>query len=73
MMPHLERSLYPWNWADYPAERRGMASPGNVTASKGAGSPPGIPGAIEAPGYTDEITPWLEAFVNARNWIGDRL
>jgi phosphoribosylformylglycinamidine synthase len=40
MMPHLERSLYPHNWADYPAIRK-----------------------------TDRITPWLEAFVNARDWI----
>ena len=41
MMPHLERSLYPHNWADYPADRK------------------------------DEITPWLEAFVNAVKWISD--
>ncbi len=39
IMPHLERSIYPWNWAWYPAERR------------------------------DEISPWIEAFVNARKWI----
>ncbi len=44
MMPHLERSLYPHNWADYPADRK-----------------------------NDEITPWLEAFVNARKWISDAL
>ncbi len=40
MMPHIERSVFPWQWAHYPAERK-----------------------------TDEITPWLEAFVNARKWI----
>ncbi|MTI22850.1 phosphoribosylformylglycinamidine synthase [Fulvivirga sp. RKSG066] len=40
IMPHIERSLYPWNWADYPADRK-----------------------------EDEVTPWLEAFVNAREWI----
>ena len=40
IMPHLERSFYPWQWAHYPAERSG-----------------------------DEITPWMEAFVNAREWI----
>ncbi|MBN1952171.1 MAG: phosphoribosylformylglycinamidine synthase [Bacteroidales bacterium] len=40
MMPHLERAIYPWNWASYPSERKG-----------------------------DEITPWIEAFVNARKWI----
>jgi phosphoribosylformylglycinamidine synthase len=39
MMPHLERSIYPWNWAHYPAERH------------------------------DEVSPWIEAFVNARIWI----
>lgn len=40
MMPHLERSLYPWNWPNYPAERK-----------------------------DDEVSPWLEAFVNAREWV----
>ena len=40
MMPHIERSTFPWNWAYYP-ER----------AEK------------------DEVSPWLEAFVNARKWI----
>lgn len=39
MMPHIERSTFPWNWAHYP----------NTT--------------------TDEVSPWLEAFVNAKNWI----
>ena len=41
MMPHLERSLYPWNWAYYPEERRN----------------------------SDVVSPWIEAFVNARVWI----
>ena len=40
MMPHLERAIFPWQQAWYPAERR-----------------------------TDEVTPWIEAFVNARKWI----
>ncbi len=40
MMPHLERAILPWQWANYPSDRP-----------------------------TDEMTPWLEAFVNARNWI----
>ncbi len=43
MMPHLERSLYPWNWAIYPSERP-----------------------------RDEVTPWLTAFVNAREWIAGK-
>ena len=38
-MPHLERSTFQWNWANYPKGRR------------------------------DEVSPWLEAFVNARKWI----
>lgn len=41
MMPHLERAIFPWQCAYYPAERR----------------------------LSDEVTPWIEAFVNARNWI----
>ncbi len=40
MMPHLERSTFPWNWAHYPKDRKG-----------------------------DQVTPWLEAFVNARKWV----
>lgn len=37
-MPHIERSIFQWNWAYYPAGRK------------------------------DEVTPWLEAFINARKW-----
>jgi phosphoribosylformylglycinamidine synthase len=40
MMPHLERAIFPWQQAHYPADR-----------------------------CKDEITPWMEAFVNARKWI----
>ena len=40
MMPHLERSIAPWNWAYYAEDRQ-----------------------------EDEVTPWIEAFVNARKWI----
>lgn len=43
MMPHIERSTFPWNWAHYP-ER----------------------------GLKDDVSPWLEAFVNARNWITNK-
>ena len=39
MMPHIERSTFPWNWAYYPKDR------------------------------IDYVSPWLEAFVNARKWI----
>ncbi len=38
-MPHIERSTFQWNWANYPDGRK------------------------------DEVSPWLEAFVNAKNWI----
>ena len=40
MMPHLERSVFPWQCAYYPQARR-----------------------------SDEVSPWIQAFVNARNWI----
>lgn len=43
MMPHIERSTFPWNWAHYPDR-----------------------------GQKDEVSPWLEAFVNARKWIEAR-
>ncbi|MDO5608192.1 MAG: phosphoribosylformylglycinamidine synthase [Capnocytophaga sp.] len=38
-MPHIERSIFQWNWANYPQDRH------------------------------DEVSPWLEAFVNARKWL----
>ena len=43
IMPHLERAVYPWNWACYPGDRK-----------------------------NDEVSPWIEAFVNAKNWIKDK-
>ncbi len=42
-MPHIERSTFPWNWANYPDRNQ-----------------------------KDEVTPWLEAFVNARKWIDSK-
>lgn len=44
MMPHLERAIFPWQWAHYPSER------------------------IDS----DQITPWVEAFVNAKKWIQNK-
>ncbi|MDR3060741.1 MAG: phosphoribosylformylglycinamidine synthase, partial [Dysgonamonadaceae bacterium] len=41
MMPHLERSVFPWQCGHYPENRV----------------------------LSDEVTPWIEAFVNARKWI----
>ena len=38
-MPHIERSIFPWNWAHYPADSK------------------------------DEVSPWIEAFINARQWV----
>lgn len=38
-MPHIERSIFPWNWAHYPKDR------------------------------DDQVSPWIEAFVNARKWL----
>ncbi|MFJ1365524.1 phosphoribosylformylglycinamidine synthase [Capnocytophaga canimorsus] len=38
-MPHFERSIFQWNWTNYPEGRH------------------------------DEVSPWIEAFVNARKWI----
>jgi phosphoribosylformylglycinamidine synthase len=41
-MPHIERSTFQWNWANYPQGRK------------------------------DDVSPWLEAFVNARKWIENK-
>lgn len=38
-MPHIERSIFQWNWAYYPEHRN------------------------------DDVSPWIEAFINARKWI----
>lgn len=38
-MPHIERSIFPWNWAHYASDRK------------------------------DVVSPWLQAFINARIWI----
>ena len=27
MMPHLERSTFPWNWGHYPEDRKDQVSP----------------------------------------------
>jgi len=42
MMPHIERSTFQWNWANYPDGRK------------------------------DEVSPWLEAFVNAKKWLEEK-
>lgn len=40
IMPHLERSIFPWQWGYYPANRK-----------------------------SDEVSPWIMAFIEARKWI----
>ena len=40
IMPHLEDSIFPWQWPHYPGDRK-----------------------------NDEVTPWIEAFVNAFEWV----
>jgi phosphoribosylformylglycinamidine synthase len=40
IMPHIERSLFPWNWPYCPEGKQ-----------------------------NHEISPWIEAFVNAREWV----
>ncbi|QIK61206.1 phosphoribosylformylglycinamidine synthase [Dysgonomonas sp. HDW5A] len=40
IMPHPERSIFPWQCAYYPFENR-----------------------------KDDVTPWMEAFINAKSWI----
>ncbi len=40
MMPHIERSLFPWNWPYYPRGRK-----------------------------NDQVSPWIEAFSNALDWV----
>lgn len=41
-MPHIERSIFPWNWANYPENNN------------------------------HEVSPWIEAFTNAKAWIEDK-
>lgn len=43
IMPHIERSIFAWNWPYYPSDRK------------------------------DEVSPWIEAFVNAREWIKSKV
>ncbi len=44
IMPHIERTLFPWNWPHYTRDKK-----------------------------QDEIGPWFEAFVNARDWVRERI
>ena len=44
IMPHPERTIFPWQCGYYPTER-----------------------------WSDQVTPWIEAFVNAKNWVKNKL
>jgi phosphoribosylformylglycinamidine synthase len=40
IMPHFERSIFPWNWGYYPADKK-----------------------------MEDLSPWIIAFKNAREWV----
>ncbi|MCB0271463.1 MAG: phosphoribosylformylglycinamidine synthase [Bdellovibrionales bacterium] len=42
-MPHIERSIFPYNWAHYPLHQR-----------------------------NHEVSPWLQSFINAYQWLKDK-
>lgn len=44
IMPHFERSIFPWNWANYPEEHK-----------------------------KDVLSPWIKAFMNARDWVAQKV
>jgi phosphoribosylformylglycinamidine synthase len=43
IMPHFERSIFPWNWGHYPADHK-----------------------------KDLLSPWIKAFMNARDWVANQ-
>ena len=43
IMPHFERSVFPWNWGHYPADQK-----------------------------ADVLSPWIKAFMAAKNWVAER-
>lgn len=45
IMPHPERTIFPWQCGYYPEERL----------------------------HSDQVTPWIEAFVNARKWVEKKM
>lgn len=44
IMPHFERSVFPWNWGNYPADKK-----------------------------ADVLSPWIKAFVAAKDWVKERV
>jgi len=43
IMPHFERSVFPWNWGNYPAAHK-----------------------------ADVLSPWIKAFMAAKDWVAER-
>ncbi len=43
IMPHFERSIFPWNWGYYPADNK-----------------------------QEDVSPWILAFKNAKEWVVNR-
>lgn len=43
IMPHFERSVFPWNWGNYPADQK-----------------------------ADVLSPWIKAFMAAKDWVAER-
>lgn len=44
IMPHFERSVFPWNWGNYPSDQK-----------------------------ADVLSPWIKAFVAAKDWVAERV
>ncbi|MBO3698079.1 phosphoribosylformylglycinamidine synthase [Roseivirga sp. E12] len=43
IMPHFERSVFPWNWGNYPADQK-----------------------------ADVLSPWIKAFMAAKEWVAEK-
>lgn len=44
IMPHFERSVFPWNWGNYPADKK-----------------------------AEVLSPWIKAFMAAKDWVAERV
>lgn len=44
IMPHFERSVFPWNWGNYPNEHK-----------------------------ADVLSPWIKAFMAAKDWVAEKV
>lgn len=43
IMPHFERSVFPWNWGNYPADKK-----------------------------AEVLSPWIKAFMAAKDWVAEK-